>query len=634
MLPCIFISSVFGQKKNLETVVNNPTAYEEITERELENLFQEKYEKDLRNAKGLSEIEDSDNKHETNIIINYNNKKTKKDKTSYVLYGSALKTISGYEYFIDSDFLEIEDGKIEVENIFQDIIDHKINSYSKFIRLGNDLNEEDQKLMLLNIWAERLNHNYSMDNRYLPQDTIFWYMQDSLINNNYHPNGDCTPISFSTERVGEDLGKNIDVISATLHNYNIVDTKKGLAIIDSYHLLRLDNYDIEEILRIYQKISGKTTFRHEFFDKGKLKQILITENGKRFLEAVKYENPKNSLEKTLLSNDKNKSLIMESEINKTDYLTSISNNLIGIFLRIGKIDGKENSATKEMFFYQTGFDRDFLFKDKLKLDINSSYIGGQIKELRKIEDSSKEEYEITNFPVRGFMANLGLAYYDLYGINIGTNYSLFCLEGDQNYKVPVLKLENGEPVRKYITKDYYLSYINELGIGASYNLQIKNFNLKPYLIMNKGFYSDNIKDENLSKNFKDYLGKGLFSELGKLSAITMEYGGGISSEFEISPFKIGINPFCFIRQNEKELGAKGNLEFSLDGKTFGLEGNFSDIKSNYIFNPNKRILGTGVYVQIGNLGIKVGHESETRSDIKNRWLEHEHNYNFNINYNF
>ena len=87
-------------------------------------------------------------------------------------------------------------------------------------------------------------------------------------------------------------------------------------------------------------------------------------------------------------------------------------------------------------------------------------------------------------------------------------------------------------------------------------------------------------------------------------------------------------------KNEYEHSFYKKITSELDGKKFGIEGNFSDIKSNYIFNPNKKILGTGVYIQINNLNIKIGHETETRSDIKNRWLEQENNYNFNINYNF
>ncbi len=95
------------------------------------------------------------------------------------------------------------------------------------------------------------NFDYSIDSNYRTQEKVFLDMQDSLINNKHNPLGKCTQISTYTEKIGEDIGMKIDSVSEMLHVYNIIDTKRGLAVIDSSNLVRLENnYDIEEILKI------------------------------------------------------------------------------------------------------------------------------------------------------------------------------------------------------------------------------------------------------------------------------------------------------------------------------------------------------------------------------------------------
>jgi len=592
MLPWLAASSVFANgKDNQKELVKEPITMEYF---DLTNKIKPK--------------------NEPKISIVYNHGYKEQKKSSHERFKSCINDPSLYntpQYNIISDMEISEKEKNEVQKIFANFNP----LYSEVIKSTQNFDEE-QKLLAQNVFESLIyQFFYSNEIKIRSQQEVNSALYDFLKYGTTSNLGNCGPISIYGEKFGEDMGLKEDVVSGVTHFYNIVDTKKGIAIIDGGELVRLkDNYDVEKILSIYQKIRGKTAFHQNIFDKGKFTDEIITENGKRFLEGAGNKNAKNSLEKTIL-NPYEKPDNVKIEINNTNYLKSASMNLEGVFVRGCKIKGE--SAMENMNFLQFGFDRNFLFKDMLETDINVNYIEGDILELRKA-DNSPEEYEHKEFIARGYMIDLGLAYSNKYG-KIAARESFIHLFGRQGYKENISEYdeETKTIIPKFRKVDVELLYKNEFGFAASGNVgtPINNLIFKPYLISEFGIYP------------KDYTRK-------EDKAYLQQYGGGLSTELKISPIKIEINPYYFEKMNEREYGAKGNIELGINGNKFGIEGNFSNIKSDYIFNLNKRIWGAGLNAQIKGWNIGFEYENEKKSDIYNRWNETEHNFNLNASYSF
>ena len=255
---------------------------------------------------------------------------------------------------------------IQLNNLFSNISNGKINSYNELINSSKNLSE-NQKLVLLNSVSNLL-YELGYDKDYngdgLSEEEFFWALQNYLDSGEETSLGRCGDISTLTEIYGEDIGIKIESVSGVsknliAHMYNIADLKDRTAIIDSNKLFIVPTENIERALESYQRFLGTVVFQHHFYDKGELKYELITRDGKNYLDFIEYDKSLSMSKDFLLNRERPKQSDLEFNFNLKNYLNSWDYNCYGFFFKKGTLIGSKDSSLKEMNLNQAGFKKYF-----------------------------------------------------------------------------------------------------------------------------------------------------------------------------------------------------------------------------------------------------------------------------------
>lgn len=578
----------------------------------------EKYTKEKKKKKNIFENFLSNLKFEYELNCGY---KEKLQDFNYEKEKIFFQNIPKTDITISNNNFNLTNTEIsQVNNIFDNLMSRKINSYQDFCSEGKKLNE-NQKIIFLSSTSSMLDSfTYSLENlgkKAKSQNIFFSTLQNSLINNKYIPLGQCTHIATHIEKLGEEIGAKIDTVGSTGHAYNIMSTEKGFIIINYSNILRIKNHNLEDLLRAYQKEAGKTAFVHEFYDKEELQHRIITENGKNFLEAVNYDFSRKSSEKNLIvglnnskkSKEQKKSLLdyttspnldIGCKINISNYLKKGELNIEGLFINGGTVKG--NSPMKKIDFYQVGLNKALCFNDTFTISANVNYIGGNLLEESRI-------YSEKISKIYGGMCDIMFSFNQKEGLNLNLETMGILINKDSKRKM--------EDCQNNTLKRNYQNLFRDMRArtGMSYNFLNKHFEIKPFFIISSEIFFSKLNGDD--KSF-----------------LIDEYGGGFYSKKKCNDFSLNVKPYFFKKTNENEFGCECGVDYSINNKNFGIKLGVSHSESTYLFNPNKTIIEAGLLAKIGGLEAEINYKNEETSDFKKESKNNQSTYGLSLNYKF
>jgi len=430
-----------------------------------------------------------------------------------------------------------------------------ISSYQKLILQAKNLSEEEKLIQASKI-SFSSGWDLSLENiEVMPQNEFFYNLQNSL------PVGVCKQIATHTERFLNDVRIKTAAVTGVSKNgvghvYDISKTEDGTTIIDYSKILKTNTKNIEKTLELYQKLNKKTAFQHLFFEDAKFKYRLITEDGRNFIDFIKYDESSESLKNSLIYNLSQQN--SKISLNLGNYLNSAKFNLGGFFLKLGEIKGKGSSPLEKLILSQAGFKRNFSISD-FTLSPEISLINGNL--------NNNNNNNNNNNSISGISGNLIINKNRRKGLNISTKIA-GTLSG---------------------TQEADLFYDFTFGEGGSYKIPIKNIQIEPYIVSQFAYFPKEI---------------GAYKFMPEPTEIV----AGINLTKSKNP-NLSIEPYYLWKKWEKGIGANAKL----GNKHFGINASGEITKSNYEFCPDKQNLSIGAYLALKNLAIRADYETKTKN---------------------
>jgi hypothetical protein len=447
----------------------------------------------------------------------------------------------------------------QIDEIMRDIYPHnnKVNLYPNLSELSKDFSE-NQKIVLLSTISNFLYNGYYSEPDYI-----------------------CANISSDIEQLAEKMGIRTATVTGKRkgqgHAYNILKTENGTTIVDGYEsvIVTTNTKNIEKALEAYQKSVDTVAFQHLFFEDNKFKYILITKDGKNFLDFIEYDSSsKPSLE--MLINPQYSKPDFKINLKGGNYFDSIKLNALGFFAKTGMILGDSSSAMKDMTLFQAGYRGDFLIPEVaiLRSDVSAVY-------------GSFFKYSSISTDIGSAMGDFIIFTNQEKGLNFDLRVA-----GNVSSELPLV----GMPI-------LFHDFLAELGI--SYKIPLKKLTITPYAIAQSNFFPDDLINYIFVPTFKEL-------QIGTILDIPISPNANIS-----------INPNYFYRTYEQEFGANvklntGNIKSDIWGYV---------TKSNYEFCPDKGGFNVGVSVPINkNFDINLN----CKDDMVNYDGEIDNKFSFSV----
>ncbi len=460
-----------------------------------------------------------------------------------------------------SDGVKISAEEKEIiGNILDGIKEGKINSYEEFVNRSQELSEK-QKLILLSAEANlyrKFNYEKNVREKIVSQDTFFDAMYKDIIL------GGCRAQSTHMELLAGDIGLEADAVSGGGHQYTIIKTEKGLAIVDAYKwemensgiqgttgfILTSNTKNVGKILKAYHKEVGKIAFAHSFIDNTETKYRLITPDGKNFLRFIGYDETSRTLENSL-TKESQSGKNFKITFNMEEFLTSGKFDVHGFFLKVGEISGDSSSPLNKISALQVGYNNELTIPSVLKVIPNIRFTLGDIQ----------EDTEISNNYFYGPSGDLIVSTDNEKGFNFTSRVA-----GNVFYRRAPLKA---------------LFFDLLIGGGASYRIPLEKGEIEPYTLVQYTFFPKDIGIWNYRPGLR-------------------EIRTGVEFERELGDeFHISIEPGYVWRPWEHEF--RGEIEFGNNKDTrfnLGVETYFT--KSTYKFCPDTFGFKGGLNFMIDN----------------------------------
>lgn len=444
-----------------------------------------------------------------------------------------------------------------VEKIIDNIGNNDINSYQELLDESQNLSES-QKLTLASAIGNLLNtFNYDSNLQnieVMSQDDFFYNLQ------NYLPVGVCKHLATHIERFLNDIGIKSAAVSGISgngigHVYDISKIENGMAIVDSYNILKTNTKNIEKTIEAYQKDKGITTFEHLFFEDAEFKYRLITKDGRKFLDFIEYNESSEPLKKALIDQVDPKTDLTIT-FNLEDYLKSFEANIKGFFAKIGEIRGNISSPLEKLTLSQIGFKRNFSILDAVNINPNLNFVYGNLSQDKKLENNR----------IIGINGDLIVATNNKKGFNLSSRIA-------------------GNAFSRNLSFDNIIFSDFVIGGGISYKLPIKNISIEPYVASQFTFFPKDIGTYNFALK-------------------PAELTGGIIFDIKSNNEKnISIDSYYLWRIWEQELGASMKIK----GKYLGFEVGEYMTKSTYDFCPAKFGFNVGLTMDMKKLLINLNY---------------------------
>jgi hypothetical protein len=527
------------------------------------------------------------------------NKKNKKQNIDLIFdysikkFPSEVSSLESYTYFDRKEEFLLRTSnspkinnfeKNQIESILSNIKNKNISSYSEFINQIENFSE-NQKLVLLSSIGGLSNELYEKSNKKVDsQEDFFSKLQTYLNKGEKNGLGVCRHISSNLEQLANDARIRTSAVSGASsgngHVYTIMKGKNGTAVIDYGTIFLTDTKNIEKTLDAYQKDKGTTVFDHTFFENNKFKYRLITKEGKNFLDFIDHDETSDSLKNLLLHDTeeiKNK-IIFENG----NYSNSAELNILGFFMKTGKIKGNSSSPLKSLKLFQGGYKRKLNIEipiiGNLAIDGNISFVNGNLFQDFRIKDNN----------LKGYNFDLGVS-----------------LDKEEGFKAGFRGISN-----RFETAEDVLFEDNKIEAGISYEKSTKSKNIEPYLIFNFSSIPNDIG----TKKYE--------LELEELR---------IGALFDFNSFdnlRVLFEPYYSKKNLEKEIGA--NIE--LKSKSLGLKLGSYTTNSDYVFCPDKNGFYIGIYKNLNNWKMWMKYKRENL-DYDSE-IEKEKEFNFGASLRF
>ena len=221
----------------------------------------------------------------------------------------ALGYLKGFTYFggetlvRDANVPEINlEETSQIESLIKGIKSNNVNSYPELVELSKNLSES-QKIVLFASLSQLLYAGSYIDNSPLnkveSQEIFFKNLQNFLSTHNQSPLGVCPQFPTYIERLANDTGIKTTAVTGTRedrgHVSDILKLKEGIGIVDGGIILIAKTKNIEKILSAYQKSVDSSVFQHLFFEDNKFRYMLISKDGRNFLNFVEYDASSNPI---------------------------------------------------------------------------------------------------------------------------------------------------------------------------------------------------------------------------------------------------------------------------------------------------------------------------------------------------
>ncbi len=462
-----------------------------------------------------------------------------------------------------------------VDAIMDRIQDKNITSYQEFIDASENLSE-DQKFVLASAIAYSLNlFNYDMnliDSELLSQEDFFSKLQDSLSTGEDNPLGVCKHIATHTEKTLNDLEIRSSAVSGLDsnggHAYVVSKTENGSAVVNACYILTINTNNIEKTLQAYQKFNGVATFQHLFFEDDEFQYRLITKDAENFLNFIEYDESSEPLRSSLIDDAEPQPRITLTA-NLEDYLTSVEANMVGLFIKMGRIQGNISSPLQNMNLAQVGFKRNFSIGDSLRLiGFNRDFpILDRIRinpDLSLILGNIEQDTQLENNAFSGVNGNLIISTNFERGLNLTSRVGGV----NSTYENPTIH-------------DFIL------GGGVSYTLPIENINIQSYIVS---------QFSSFVKSLATWTFMPRFSEL--TTGITLDSNSDNSN--------FSIDSYYLWRIWEQGFG--GEARWEAEGTGIDVSGQITF--SGNDFNPDKYSFSIGTHLNLGTLQLEADWQSE------------------------
>jgi hypothetical protein len=443
----------------------------------------------------------------------------------------------------------------QVLNIFEDIINNKINSYQQLIQESKNSSENQKLDLLAQIGNCLYYYNYKQSLQNPSQQVLFNVLQNDLEGNTNQTFGVCRQIASGIEQLAEDMGEKAAVVSTLEsnngHAYTLIKTQTGLAIVNSYDIFKTNTNNVEETLREYQNQLNSITFQHLFFKDNQFKYNLITEEGQEFLNFIDYDPSSLSL--------KNKIINPDPEDNNTRLKVNLGNNenSLGIYNLLGIFNTKAGEIyfpldNTSMYLGQIGLKKTFPIFNKFELIPKINFLCGNI----------------SNEQIIGVDGCLSFNTLNKTRLNFGTKFS-----GDISVVPPLQPLEEGE---NCIFNDY------NINAGISYRFLGEKFSLTPYFIAQENIFQMRLSDYDYSPSLE-------------------ELTGGISINAPIKNTNLLLTPYYSWKPWEQGVGT----DLEIKNKNIIIDASEYTSKSTYEFAPDNLNLKLEGKIKSGNLELGI-----------------------------
>jgi hypothetical protein len=401
-----------------------------------------------------------------------------------------LDYLKGFTYFggetlvRDANVPELNAEEIsQIESLIKDIKSRKVNFYSNFVNLSKNLSVAQKIVLSASLGQLLYTGNYnelSSQNKVESQEIFFKSLQDLT------PLGQCSQFSAYIEKLSNESEIKTSAVTGRYlkiaHAFDLLKLNKGTAVVNGGEIFIAKTKNVEEVLTAYQKSVDSTAFQHLFFEDNKFKYMLITKDGRTFLDFIGYDISPNPIKNSLINNTNSDSEITFM-FNKKEDLTSFGINYFGFIAKAGKIKGN----LEEISLAQVGFNRKLSFSNmeitpNVNLIFQDNRISGGLVEL--IVNSANEKGINLSSRISGnvVVKNILLdkLFYD-YSMGAGASYKFKTRLGDiERYSVAQFKL-----LMEDLGMKLFVPTFDEAEAGIKLNLPFSRdsgISLNPYYV--------------------------------------------------------------------------------------------------------------------------------------------------------
>ncbi len=502
-----------------------------------------------------------------------------------------------------------QDQISEIELIKDKIKKIEIPSYKDLLKESENLSTNQYFILssqLMNLADEMAHRN---NTKSYSQEEFFQMLLSNILNPYSVQGAKCGGISNFIAQFLEDNNIPAAVINTTKleeGHYNVIGKgEKGITIIGENNIFVTDTNNTKKALEKYQSEKDIPMFEYTFYNKEKLRYVLLTRQGENYLKFIDHDPSLKTLEEKLTKDHKENPKI-KIDLHYDKNLIFGRTNLNGFLINIGEIKQTDSSKNQRLDLYQIGFKKsiltskeeylNFILRNK-KIDFEFFYIKGKFKfNSDKIEETTYKKIRETKYDnLNAILFDLKISTNNKKGFNFGTRISdKGTLRGNFPEQSGV-NLFQGYP---------------SLEAGTSYSLPIKRLTIIPYTLAQKNFMRESFGGESV----EPYIS---------------EFKSGIKTELHL-PKKslLSLNYSYTKRPWEKEYTT--GLSFETKKIKSSIEN--SKIKSSYYFCPDKNLTQIELDYKFSNY--KIGGFYKYEKTNYEGEKEKQHSINARIGINF